>query len=225
MGFYVSIGRPRGSGEIPADAIADFLNQQDSLEHVRVNEWWSPYGILELGRDHVIEKYDGTHIWCRFSWATRPQTVSDGLNAYIALAEELEMIVTLGDQRIERENVSEVVGNYFAAAETAKDLLGTAKHKRKPKAGLPVLERADGKYQERLEKVRKRDFEFLNTSAFLLCMQCGYIMEVSDKFKRQKEAEFGLEVKRDNQFYQTERCFLCRGDLPEIITVEEIASH
>lgn len=225
MGFYVSIGRPQGSGEIPADAIADFLNQQDSLEHVKVNEWWSSYGILELARDHVIEKYDGAHIWCRFSWATRPQTVSDGLNAYIALAEELEMIVTLGDQRIERENVSEVVGKYFAAAETAKDLLGTAKHKRKPRAGPPALEQGDSKYQERLEKIRKRDFEFLPTVAHLLCMQCGFMMEVSEKFTDKIEAEFGIKVKRHNQFYQTERCFLCRGDLPEVISVEEIPSH
>jgi len=222
MGFYVSIGRTRGPGEIPADAIADSLNLQDYLEHVKTNEWWSPGGILTLVRDRVDEDFDGAYISCRFSWATPPQVVSDILHTYITLAEELGMIVTLVDRRIERENVSEITGRYFAAAETAKDLLGTVTRKRQPKAGPPRLERGDRKYQEKLEKIRKRDFEFLPTIAYLLCMQCGFTMEVSDKFKRNIEAEFGIKVEGENQFYQTERCFLCRGDLPEVISVEEI---
>ena len=57
MGFYVGIGRPRGSGEILADAIAEVLNQRDYLEHVKVNEWWSPGGILTLVREQVTKAF------------------------------------------------------------------------------------------------------------------------------------------------------------------------
>jgi hypothetical protein len=48
MGFYVYIARPEGSGPIDYDTLENTLNDQDYLDHVRVNEWWSPGGSLTV---------------------------------------------------------------------------------------------------------------------------------------------------------------------------------
>jgi hypothetical protein len=151
--------------------------------------------------------------------------VTDTLRTYISLAEKLDMVVTLGEGAIKKEDAATIAGNYFRSAETAKDLLGTAKPVRRRELGPPLSIRDSDRYRQTLEKIHERHFEFLDSVAYVLCMQCGVTFEVNDKWRRRKEDELGIRVESDNQYYQMAWCRLCYGEWPDEITVEELPSH